>query len=40
MIVVDGGGGGMDPTVALPCVDSADPTFFDKPVIVDEGHCQ
>ena len=33
MIVDDGGGGGMDPMVALPCVDGADPTFFGKPVL-------
>jgi hypothetical protein len=40
MIIVNGGGGGMDPMVALPCVDGANPMFFGKPVFVDDGHCQ
>jgi hypothetical protein len=35
MIVVDGGGSGMDLTVALPCVDGANPTFFGKLVFVN-----
>jgi hypothetical protein len=39
-IVVDRGGSGMDPTVALPCVDGADPTFFGKPVFVNNGRHQ
>ena len=30
----------MDPMVALPCVDGANPTFFGKPVFVDDGHHQ
>jgi hypothetical protein len=40
MIVIDGGGGGMDPTVALPCIDGTNPMFFGKPVFVNDGHRQ
>ncbi len=39
-INVNGGGGGIDPMVALPCIDGTDPTFFGKPVFVDKGRCQ
>ena len=39
MVIIDRGGGGMDPTMALPCNDSTNPTFFGKPVFVDNGCC-
>ena len=40
MIVVNGGSSGMDPMVALPCLDGADPRFFGKPVLVNDGRRQ
>ena len=40
MVIVDGGGSGMDPMVALLCGDGANPMYFDKPVFVDDGCCQ
>ena len=32
-------GGGMDPTVDLPWGDGTNPTFFGKPVFIDDGRC-
>ena len=40
MVVVDGGGSGMNPMVALPCVDGTNPTFIGKPVFVDDDRRQ
>ena len=40
MAVVDRDGSGMDPTVALPCGVGANPTFFDKPIFVNDGRCR
>ena len=37
MVVVDRGSGGIDPAVALPCGDGANPMFFGKLVFVDDG---
>ena len=40
MVVINGGSGGMDPTVALPCGDGANSMIFGKPVFVDDSRCQ
>ena len=40
MVIINGGAGGMDPLVALPCGVGANPTLIDKPVFVKDSRHQ